>query len=308
MDSTGRKTKIAMLHDTNSGNFLVSCGKNIALAEFNVLDNKSFSFFFDEELFKIEIVKEGNEYKYDFECVRDVDTPLNRKRAEDQVKRKKKNYLGLSMGIVFATVSGLVIAAVIFFHQNHLKKLRHADGVFTTGTILITKTPYSFALSYVYGAKTKTFFKDIEYYEERNPISPNGLPFYQSDEFKVLYERTNPDNHEIQYDNPTDNQLRIYKNRIRNIHLKSNPTIVDTLYCDCLVETAYDLKGLDGYADFTFQKTAPSQNKQHNMKTYLEFINTVDYRKKAKVCEAEQMRRKAKKESNQSVVPNDQLQ
>ena len=310
MDSKGHKTKIAMLHDTNSGNFLVSCGNNVALAEFNVLESKSFSFFFDEELFKIAVGKDdNNDFTYEFECVRDVDTPLNRERAERKQKRKRRNYLGLGMGIVFAALSGLAILAIIYFHQVHLKKLRHADGVLTTGTILISKTPYSFSLSYVYGASSKTVFKNIEYYEERNPISPNGLPFYQSDEFKVLYERGNPDNHEIQYDNPTDNQIVRYQNRVKNIHLKSNSTITDTLYCDCIVQAAYDLKGLDGYADFTFQKTAPSRNKQHNVKTYLEFINTAAYREKAKVCEADQMRRKAERETNQSLVPeNDQSQ
>ena len=299
MNTRGHRTKIVMLHDTNSGNFLISCGKTVALAEFNVFDNKSFSFFFNEELLRINIVKEGNQFTYTFETDKEVDTPFNRERTIQKEKKRKRNYLGLVMGFIFVIASGLLIIGIIFLHQNHLKKKRHADGVFTTGTILVSKTPYSFAFSYVYGAKGRTFFKNIEYYETANPISPNGLPLYKSDEFNVLYARNSPNNHEIQYDNPTKNQLVVYQNRIENIHLKSNPSISDTLYCNCLVQSAYDLKGLNGYADFTFQKMAPSLNKQHNVKTYLEFINTAAYREKAKICEADQIKRKAKKEAIQ---------
>ena len=296
MSSKGRRTQIAMFHNTVNGNLLISCGNDIALAEFDVLDNKSFSFFFNEELLRIDIIKEGNEFSYKFESDKEADTPLNRERAVEKKKRRKTNHLGLIMAFVFIVLSGLIISGFIFFHQNHLKKVRYADGIFTTGTILVTKTPYSFALSYVYGTTTKTIFRDIEYYEKRNPISPNGLPFYQNDEFKVLYAREHPNNHEIQYDNPTDKQVIRYQNRVENIHFKNNPSISDTLYCNCLVQSAYDLKGLEGYADFTFQKTAPSRNKQHNIKTYLEFINAAAYRKKAKICESDQMRRKAERE------------
>ena len=303
MDTRGQSTQFAMFHNTVNGNLLVSCGTEVILAEFDVMDSKSFSFFFDEELLRIDIIKKGNQYTYNLQSDKEVNTPLNQRRAEEKKERRKTNYLGLIMGFIFIVASGLIVAGVIFLHQNHLKKLRHADGVFTTGTILVTKTAYSFAFSYVYGATNKTIFKNIEYFEERNPISPNGLPFYQNDEFNVLYEKKQPDNHEIQYDNPTDNQIIRYQNRTRNIHLQFNPSITDSLYCDCLTQMAYDLSGLDGYAHFTFQKTPPSKNKEHNIKTYLEFINTTAFREKASLCETDHMSRKAKLEAEQSLVP-----
>ena len=121
MDDKGVHTRIGMFHHPRSGNFMVYCGKNIALVEFNVFDTASFSFFFGEELCKIHVIKNGNTFEYKLETLKEADTPLNRRRKEQNEKRKKRNYFGLGMGIIIFGLAGIVLLAFIRIHQNYFK-------------------------------------------------------------------------------------------------------------------------------------------------------------------------------------------
>lgn len=281
LSGNGKRTTIGVLHSPKLGHLLIYCGQKVVIAERNVFESKNFSFFLEEVLLRLKVIKTDAGFNYDFEIAKDVDTPLNlEKKAYD----KKMIWQGALALIGVLAFVAIVIGGGTLWHRHYLKKERETNGAFTTATITITPKPSSFQVSYVYGVKDRTFFYTIEYYAEPHPIAPNGFPIYEQDQFRVRYALQNPENHDLLFNEPTPHQLKVYQQRVQQVHQNIHPNLTDSSYCACLLEIAYDIKKLGGYLDFYHQKTPPSKNKKHNMKTYLELVNSGDFKNKSLKC------------------------
>lgn len=282
ISGNGRRTTIGVLHSPKLGHLLIYCGQKVVIAERSVLESKDFSFFLEEVLLRLKVIKTDTGFKYHFEIAKDVDTPLNLEKKAYEKKMMWQSslaMLGLLMFIVVLIVSG------IFWNLNALKKERETNGAFTTGTITITPNGNSFKVGYIYTVKDNTFYFEFESYKEANPIAPNGFPLYTDDQFRVRYALNRWNNSELLLNEPTPHQIKVYQQRVQKIHQTIHPNLTDSSYCACLLETAYSIKKLGGYLDFYHQKMPPSKNKAHNMKTYLELVNSANFKKKSLKCD-----------------------
>lgn len=260
---------------------MIFVGKRPVQVDFKVFESKSYTFFLDEELCRINLEKnENNKYTYSFDIVKDIDTPLNQERKQIRKRDRRNSILGI---LGFFVLAGLVIGGWHYIYKSSLAKDLAKNGVVTEGRLDIEALTNSYYVRYVYKVGHRFYSRNIEYYKNPNPISKNGFPMVDGDQFYVKYSTKNPDNSVLYLDQPTPSQLRRYHVRSRAEYLKQHPD-QDTTFSNCLLDIAFDLKGLDGYADFYFLATPPSQNKRHNMETFNELVQSEPFLKKEKQC------------------------
>ncbi len=271
---------VGLLHNTRTGHFVIYCGNNVVVADPKVFDTKEFTFFIEEEFCRITVTKTAEGYQYHFIIDSEAETPHNiARKAKDKLDQKKGIVVILGVMLFVA----ILIGGCMKYYSHYLGKQRAKNGAFAVGLVYLIPGNSSYSLSYSFDTEYRSISRQIEYYREPNPIASNGFPLYTYDEFYVQYAIKSPTNNEIFYERPTEVQLKRYKKRTQKIHLTQNPTD-DSLYCNCLLDAAYAVKGLDGYGHFYYQNIAPSQNKRFNIKTYKEFRSTKAFENEAQKC------------------------
>lgn len=277
----GSRSTIGIIHNASKGQFMIYCNKKIVLVEFKLYESKQFTFFLNDELFKIDVIKTGNTYDYAFKVDLDAKTPLNEERTQLKKTTFKKSIIAIVASLAIVTI---IISSVLWFHTRRYRKAREANGVYAIAQMYIMpKQSGSFSLGYSFPTQYSNHLHQVEYYRTPHPMSPTGFPFYDGDEFYVQYAVNDASNHEIFYDQPTEKQINIYKNRALQKYLENNTTAKEA-YCQCLIEKAFVIKKVDGLAIFYHQNTPPSQNRNFNMKTYKELIYSDDFKKEADKC------------------------
>ena len=63
----GVKHHVGLMHGAESGHLLVYCDAKIILIDFEILEDKKYSFFIDEQLCEISIEKIKGQFYYSFE-------------------------------------------------------------------------------------------------------------------------------------------------------------------------------------------------------------------------------------------------
>jgi len=267
----GKHHQVVLMHGATSGHLLVYCNTSILLIDFGVLKTSSYSFFIEEELCELRIVREGDEFSYGFDVNREADTPLNNARKE-----KEKKYLYQSLffmgGLMF--IVSLFIVGLTFYHKNQ-DQSKLMDQLLTVGKetsarIVIDPndldakiTSFFFANGTSYSASTK-----LTPSKETSPILLNsGMPLENGDEFLVRYLPEAPQRNLIDFDKPTAKTLEKYQNRAIHQYLLKNPELSQE-EVKCLVETAFALKSIEGYALFYFSTANSEVNINHNINTF----------------------------------------
>jgi hypothetical protein len=277
----GSRSTVGIIHNASKGQFMIYCNKKIVLLEFKLYESKQFTFFLNDELFKIDVIKTGNTYQYAFKVDMEAQTPLNKERTQLKKTTLKQSILAIIVSL--ATVA-IIISTVLWLHGRRFQKAREANGVYAIAQMYINpKQSGSFSLGYSFSTQYSNHFHQVEYYKTPHPMSPTGFPFYDGDEFYVQYAINDASNHEIFYDRPTEKQINTYKRRALEKHLENN-TNAEKAYCECLIEKAFIIKKVDGLAIFHHQNTPPSQNRRFNIKAYKELIYSDDFKKEADKC------------------------
>jgi hypothetical protein len=75
--------------------------------------------------------------------------------------------------------------------------------------------------------------------------------------------------------------LEKYRARVIDRHLDLNPQN-DPKIVACMVDLAFELKGVKGFADFYFQNTSPTENPNNNLLTYKRLVRDLPFQKKFK--------------------------
>ncbi|MEL6865727.1 MAG: hypothetical protein AAFP19_14985 [Bacteroidota bacterium] len=277
VSDNGKRYNVGIMHGAQSGHLLVYCNSKILLIDFEVLQDASYSFFIDEQLCDLYIEKKDNQFLYGFEINRSADTPLNRQR-----KKLEKKYMWQSFLLLGGFV--LLVGGFVFglLHWNSMKdKVALADelsnmGGETSATVLNILHENGTKVSYFFLVDGKAYNVEKEWSDEKVKSRANGLPVEKGDEFIVRYIPNDPKMHLIDYDRPTDNQLGVYRKRAIDKYLLYHPES-DSTYADCLAGVAYQLKGLEGFADFYYQNTSPQENPQHNNQSFKRLIRDIPF-------------------------------
>lgn len=284
LDDRGSQHQVGLMHGPESGHLLVYCNSKIVLIDFRVLTDAEYSFFINEELCELSIEKRGKQFLYGFEINRKADTPLNRERKKRNKKDLVKSlvFLGGLMLVVTAFISGLM-----YFNDQKAEQSIDQQLVFsgleTKAKVLLASETDDNSLSYFFTVNGKAY-QDKILQNNESIVLKNGMPLEMGDEFVVKYLPYNPKKNQIYYERPTTKQLSTYKARAVKKHLEYNPGL-DPGYCSCMIETGYQIKGLDAIADFYFQKTSAQENSQHNRDSFHRLTRSEEFKEAvAKKC------------------------
>ena len=97
----------------------------------------------------------------------------------------------------------------------------------------------------------------------------------------VKYLPDDPEQHKIDFSQPSDDQIFRYKERAALIHSRYHPSLSD-YQVSCFVNTAYQFKGIGALADIYAQQENPEQQAQHNRSTYNRLITNEGFRLRLK--------------------------
>lgn len=260
---------------------MVYCNNEIVAIDFNVFNSASYPFFIEDDLCEIRIKREGHTFHYSLESNQEVDTPFNRMRK----KLKKKYRFQL---IVF--VAGVLVCSAVFSFfalrgekrskQKAQLELLDDNGIETIGKVFSLSSargkPGAF-FSYVGGGQIQETPFDLP----EGGILPNGMPMEDGDEFVVRYHPVFPQVSIIDFGKPTGEQMERYRLRSLEHHLRLHPD-VSAARAACLLEIAFEIKQLEGYADFFWQNAEPGQNSNHNRNSYLRLVRDVPFAREVK--------------------------
>lgn len=273
----GKKHHVGLMHGAESGHLLVYCDAKILLIDFKVLEDKTYTFFIDEQLCEISIELKDGQFYYGFEINKEADTPRNRLRKKIESRHLKQSLLFLAGAIIFiATLSYFMIrkdnTSIADYHSTILRN----NG--EEGKAQIMKVSPS-EITYLYKVNGESYSAETKASDEAIVVLESGMPMEEGDEFIITYVPNNPNLNRIDYNRPTDRQLRRYRSRVIKQHLNFNPE-VDSLHTACLVEIAFETKGIKGLADIYFQRATPEDNPRNNNQTYGRLIRAIPFQSK----------------------------
>lgn len=106
----------------------------------------------------------------------------------------------------------------------------------------------------------------------QHPITPDGMPVFKGDKFKVVYSEKDPSVSRLVLEEPTQKQLQKYLNFTAATcarFVDSDTTYTrNKEYCECLVDVVYAEKGLSGLADIYFQDMSYIENFHNNRHSF----------------------------------------
>jgi len=273
----GKKHHVGLMHGAKSGHLLVYCDSKILLIDFNVLEDKTYTFFIDEQLCEISIELKDGQFYYGFEINKEADTPRNRLRKKIESRHLKQSLLFLAVLIVLVgTVSYFMIkrdnTSIADYHSVILQN----NGEEGKAQII---TVSSSEITYLYMVNGQSYSSETRAVDKSIVVLENGMPMEEGDEFIITYIPNNPNLNKIDYNRPTKNQVERYRSRTIQQHLNFNPQ-VDSVHTACLVDIALETKGIKGLADIYFQQAAPEDNPRNNKQTYGRLVRAISFQNK----------------------------
>jgi hypothetical protein len=64
---SGRSYHIGLYHGDESGHVIIYCNNNILTIDFDVREDKSYSFYLERDLCELSLSQEGEHFEYDFQ-------------------------------------------------------------------------------------------------------------------------------------------------------------------------------------------------------------------------------------------------
>ena len=282
--NNGKKHVVGIYHGAQSGHLLVYCNNKIVMIDFQVLKDADYSFFIDEQLCELSIELRDKKFYYGFNINKTADTPLNRVR-----KKVEKKHLFQSLGFLAGL---LFLVGSIIFGVNHWQSNR-GNNPANVATLLeefgqevdakvLMATDEGHMVSYFFIVNGKGYTVRSKYVAGVDYSPENGgLPIEKGDEFMVRYLPQNPGLCEIDYSRPTTSQIQTYIDRVVEKNLSINESLSES-QSSCMVQIAYEIKGIKGLADFYHQDQSSSENSLHNSKSFQRLVRDLPFQKEQK--------------------------
>ncbi|NNE30470.1 MAG: hypothetical protein HKN16_12600, partial [Saprospiraceae bacterium] len=219
----GTRHHVGLMHGPRSGHLLVYYNSKIIIIDFQILENKTYSFFIEDELCELSIERKKNQFYYGFTPNIKADTPLNRSR-----KKKKRKELYQSLAVLGSFMIIVLIASFAIYSFNRdfsnpsLKSQLLSMGKETHARILMAEEGNEKKVQYFFVVEGKPYTVETPFTEGETPILlDTGMPLHVGDEFTVRYLPGNPLLHNIAYDQPSKGTLEAYRERAIQTFRKS---------------------------------------------------------------------------------------
>lgn len=262
------------MHGAESGHLLVYCDAKIILIDFEILEDKTYSFFIDEQLCEISIERINGQFYYSFEINKTADTPRNNMRKKIE-RRHFMQALMLIGGILLLTIA---FSTLMIKWKDSNNGMLNAHDFFRNGAegkAKILQVSDS-EVKYFYIVNGQSYSAETGFDDMPVVVLETGMPLEEGDEFVVKYMSNNPRLNKIDYNQPTEAQVEKYRERAIQKHLEYNPQR-DSLFSVCIVDIAFRFKGIQGLADIFFQTTPESENPHNNSNTYKRLIRDIPF-------------------------------
>lgn len=273
LSDTGKQHLVGLFHGDQTGHVMVHCNSQVIVIDFHVLQSKNYSFFIEDELCEIKLERKNNGFSYGFDINRRVDTPLNRERRATERRHLR---LGLLLTAGFALAVALVVFGLTYKRQSWEEKNRTSllagPTLETIARVSVTNsgdTPQPIAYSFVADGKRYGGRSDSALF------LPEGIRIETGDEFLIRYVPNAPQINQIDFSQPTAQQILRYRQRVFSKHSQLHADL-GPARINCVLDVLYEVAGLSAFADVLYQQSSPQENAAHNRQTYQELIERPD--------------------------------
>ena len=291
LDDFGNRNRIGVYHGDRTGHLLIHCNSRIVQVDFSVKESRSYSFFVEDELCEISVVKEKQGFTYDFQVNKKIDTPRNRLRRADERRNRKHIALFLA-GIVF-----LVTIAVLGFNRfgrmqqqkfssaasltsrltPEYEQRLSGEGKTAVAKMLVIEQDLHRKVFYSFTTEQNRLVSGLFFVPDTGQILlPNGFPLTDQDAFVVRYLPSDPDVNTVDFFQPTDQTLVGYLQRAVDAEQHAHPG-ANIGHSLCLAKLTLEQKGWKYLADLIFQSTPPEKNLDHNRDSYLRLVRDAEF-------------------------------
>lgn len=274
---SGFSAHVGLYHSSKTGHLMVYVDKKVIIVDFSIRDSKTYSFFINDELCELQLERREEQMFYHFEINKKADTPRNRARK----KIEKKHFRQTA---IFFSILCILLISIVFYFNYTLKTQKATVQLIqnpaqTTGKVNINFEEEIPTVSYFFVAKNQNYSSKPDIKDTKQIILSNGMPLESGDEFLVEYATKDPKVNKIRFNSPTTEQVNIYRDRVLLKHLELHPELTKS-HVACLLDIAYELKGLSAFADFYFQDVPPFDNPKNNRNTYLRLTRDLPFKNK----------------------------
>ena len=294
LDDRGGRHRVGLYHGDQSGHVLIHCNLRVVQVDFSVKDTKMYSFFVEDELCEIYLVKEPDgRFGYEFKVNKTVDTPRNRIRRVDE--RRIRRQMALFLTAFVAVMVAAFLGFRWFDHWQQSKRISQ-NSLFSnlsseyvrrlslegkTGTARLFVVSEAMERKVFYGfttADSAQISGTFKVPDTGQILLPNGFPLTDRDEFLVTYLPTDPRVHRLDFYQPTRSTIETYVRIASDAEHRAHPDI-STKRSVCHALSAAELKGWMSLADFIFQTKTVEENDRHNRDSYLRLVRDADFEK-----------------------------
>ncbi|TNE53990.1 MAG: hypothetical protein EP344_14595 [Bacteroidetes bacterium] len=299
LDDFGNRNRIGLYHGDRTGHLLLHCDLRIIQVDFAVKESRTYSFFIEDELCEVHVIKEPKGFSYEFEVNKKVDTPRNRLRRKDD--RRNLKYIAILVGAMVLVVSSLFFG-LRWWNQQQIEnrlvgrsmvsglspeneRLLAAEGRTAIARLVLVQEDVQRRVFYGFLTEDKEQVSGRFYVRDTGQvILPNGFPLSDSDAFTVRYLPGQPQIHKVDFEQPTANTLAGYLEQARLAEVRAHPK-ASPGHSLCVAKLTLEQKGWHQLADLIFQSVPPDQNPEHNQNSYLRLIREPEFAQQiAKGC------------------------
>ena len=274
IDQTGKFHKIGLLHGSRTGHVLIHVNGKISSIDFSVLETKQYSFFINEELIELNIIRHDDHFEYTMEINEDVKTPLNEQR---KVERKKMGFQTLAF---FAVMMFVVVGGTVWMMNSawYNEKDVAAYGLLErAGKFTKAKLFFDGGSNYDY------HFVDHRHDIIRGSAKLASHPIQNGDEYMVQYLLTNPKINKIVFDKPTNYQIKKSAQEGFQICRKADQSKSEE-DCSCIVDAVYEMGGYTGLLSYIYQKLRPVDNALFNGESAKIILESEEFKNSVEIC------------------------
>ncbi|NBB89064.1 MAG: hypothetical protein GVX96_04705 [Bacteroidetes bacterium] len=105
---SGRSYHVGLYHGDDSGHVIIYCNNNILTVDFNVQEDKSYSFYLEKDLCELSLNQHKDGFDYDFQITNSAKAP----KSTDGLEPVDYIYLGLATVLII----GIIVSVLLAIH------------------------------------------------------------------------------------------------------------------------------------------------------------------------------------------------
>jgi hypothetical protein len=255
-DGTLRKHLVEIEHIPSSGKLKLYLNRHELLQTEGIKEKDwKHLFYIDQELVLAEVKWQNGDYLYDF---REEEQHESRRirRAKSRARREISKYVAIAL---IAIVAITVVPFYVFNRTEWYRNIRlgRGEGAFVPATFYWNELGPSPELTYVYNFRGEEFHGVIDTADQRTFRTPEGMPIWNGDQFRVRLIPDHPRSHVADLSRVSDKTLLRYQERsATRLGLDSarlNFVNHDSLFfIRCLIDYVTEQYGIPGLAHIYF--------------------------------------------------------